>query len=53
MSGSARRIQKELAEISLDPPANCSAAPKGDDPYEWVSQVMDQLALLMKVECSF
>ena len=36
---SARRIQKELAEISLDPPANCSAAPKGDL-YEWVSQVM-------------
>ena len=40
VSGSARRIQKELAEISLDPPANCSAAPKGDDLYEWVSQVM-------------
>ena len=40
LSGSARRIQKELAEISLDPPANCSAAPKDDDLYVWVSQVM-------------
>ena len=40
LSGSARRIQKELAEISLDPPANCSAAPKDDDLYVLVSQVM-------------
>ena len=40
LSGSAKRIQKELAEISLDPPANCSAAPRGEDLYEWVSQVM-------------
>ena len=40
LSGSARRIQKELAEISLAPPANCSAAPKDDDLYVWVSQVM-------------
>ena len=40
LSGSGRRIQKELAEISLDPPANCSAAPKDDDLYVWVSQVM-------------
>ena len=38
--GSAKRITKELAEISLDPPANCSAAPKEDDLYQWVSQVM-------------
>ena len=26
--------QKELAEISLDPPCNCSAGPKGDNIYE-------------------
>ena len=34
------RIQKELAEITLDPPPNCSAAPKADNLYEWVSTIL-------------
>ncbi|KAJ1978352.1 Ubiquitin-conjugating enzyme E2 2 [Dimargaris verticillata] len=38
-NNSARRIQKELAEICLDPPSNCSAGPKGDNLYEWVSTI--------------
>ncbi|KAJ2604868.1 Ubiquitin-conjugating enzyme E2 2, partial [Coemansia sp. RSA 1694] len=36
----ACEIQKELAEISLDPPSNCSAGPKGDTLYEWVSTIV-------------
>ncbi|KAK0040257.1 ubiquitin-conjugating enzyme E2 E1, partial [Biomphalaria pfeifferi] len=33
-------IQKELAEITLDPPPNCSAGPKGDNLYEWASTIL-------------
>ncbi|XP_060074778.1 ubiquitin-conjugating enzyme E2 E1-like [Ylistrum balloti] len=39
-SSSAKRLQKELAEITLDPPPNCSAGPKGDNLYEWVSTIL-------------
>ena len=31
---------QELAEITLDPPPNCSAGPKGDNLYEWVSTIL-------------
>ena len=40
LSSAAKRIQKELAEISLDPPSNCSAGPKGDNIFEWVSTIV-------------
>lgn len=39
-STSAKRIQRELAEIALDPPPNCSAGPKGDNLYEWNSTIL-------------
>ncbi|RUS73940.1 hypothetical protein EGW08_018297 [Elysia chlorotica] len=34
------RLQRELAEITLDPPPNCSAGPKGDNLYEWSSTIL-------------
>ena len=34
-STNVKIIQKELSEITLDPPPNCSAGPNGDNIYEW------------------
>jgi len=40
MSNAIKRIQRELAELTVDPPPNCSAAPKGDNLYEWVATIL-------------
>ncbi|VEL19243.1 unnamed protein product [Protopolystoma xenopodis] len=39
-STSLKRIQKEYADLMADPPPNCSAFPKGDNLYEWVSTIL-------------
>ncbi|KAI9196855.1 hypothetical protein LWI28_027570 [Acer negundo] len=40
LSASGKRIQREMVELNSDPPPDCSAGPKGDNLYSWVSTII-------------
>mmetsp|Transcript_34534 Transcript_34534/g.89458 ORF Transcript_34534/g.89458 Transcript_34534/m.89458 type:complete len:157 (+) Transcript_34534:143-613(+) len=40
LSGAAKRVQKELQEVALDPPCNCTAGPKDDNLFEWIATIV-------------
>ncbi|KAL5980726.1 hypothetical protein ACLOJK_028635 [Asimina triloba] len=46
VSASGKRIQKEMSEFNSNPPPDCSAGPKGDNLYQWISIIIGPPGIL-------
>ena len=40
MKSSTKRLQKELGEMTKEPPPNCTAGPKNENLHDWVSTIL-------------
>ncbi|KAJ4971010.1 hypothetical protein NE237_004109 [Protea cynaroides] len=40
VSVSGKRIQKDMMEFNINPPADCAAGPKGDSLYQWIATII-------------
>nr|CAG8549630.1 10166_t:CDS:2 [Entrophospora candida] len=48
-----KRIQKELAEISRDPPVGISAGPTDDDLFKWTATILGPVSGVFKLRIEF